>query len=450
MSEAEMDSDKSKFNVFANLLNASPATRFAILGGVILFSLFGLHVEPARGATFRVDDSSLTVPPILSDDWRAVKLQRAWSIAGGKEIDGEPRFSRFLARDYTFSVSGPALRIKTTWFAAGKCVSTDEAVSTLNRQKRIAIESAVGSLDEMQHRLHENPGSSENRVIIWAHFKSDREVIVPVDTLSAEHAATLAPFVELAKQSFDARLFKNTKCKESEDSEEARETARSGGRRMRSPKSRSGARSLSTGKAPPRPTGGLVVGALPQAGVAPERPDRRVEDNSSEKQQWSILISQFVAKAGSLVFEPAGSFTRCVTARSEPEAIAMMRATYRGQVSSGNGKRTSYRVTGGGSGCGQSGSGGTGSIEPDGSGSPGSNVPSLGTPTVDPNDIDSFEPFPDPLELDPQSDNVEDMGDFDDFDLEAIPTSEEFFEEIGEGETDSTQPSIDTTESAES
>jgi hypothetical protein len=128
----------------------------------------------------------------------------------------------------------------------------------------------------------------------------------------------------------------------------------------------------------------------------------------------------------------------------------MMRATYRGQVSSGNGKRTSYTITGGGSGCGQSGSGGTGSIEPDGSGSPGSNVPSLGTPTVDPNDIDSFEPFPDPLELDPQSDNVEDMGDFDDFDLEAIPTSEEFFEEIGEGETDSTQPSIDTTESAES
>ena len=152
-----MDSDNSKFNVFANSLNASPATRVAVLGGMILFSLFALHEERACGATFRVDDSSLTVPPILSDDWRAVKLQRAWSKAGGREIDGEPRFSRFLARDYTFSVSGPALRIKTTWFAAGKCVSTDEAVSTLNKSKKIAMESAVGSLDEMHHRLHENP-----------------------------------------------------------------------------------------------------------------------------------------------------------------------------------------------------------------------------------------------------------------------------------------------------
>ena len=164
--------DSGKLNL--NVLNASLATRSAILGGMILLGLFGLQVERVSGATFRVDDSSLTVPPILADDWRAVKLQKEWAKAGSGEIDGEPRFSRFLARDYKFSVSGPALRIKTIWFAAGKCVSTDEAVSTLARSKRIAIESAVGSLDEMHHRLHENPGSSESRTIIWAHFKSDR------------------------------------------------------------------------------------------------------------------------------------------------------------------------------------------------------------------------------------------------------------------------------------
>lgn len=445
-----MDSGKSKSMVIANVLNVSPATRVSILGGLSLISLFGLQVERASGATFRVDDFSLTVPPILGGDWRAVKLQTEWSKAGGREIDGKPRFSRFLAREYNFSVSGPALRIKTTWFAAGKCVSTDEAVSTLTRSKRVAIESAVGSLNEMHHRLHENPGSSESRTIVWAHFKSVRDVIVPVDTLSAEHAATLAPFAELAKQSFEARMFKNAKCKESEDSKEARKTARSGGRRMRPSKSRSGAFSLPVGTAPPRPAGGLLAGELPQAGTAPERPDRRVEDNSSQKQQWSILISQFVAKAGSLVFEPAGSFTRCVTARSEPEAIALMHATYRGQVSTGNGKRTSYTITGGGSGCGQSGTGSSGSVEPEDSTSPGSNEHSDGAPSADSGDTDSFEPFPDPLEINPQNDNPEDMGDFDDFDLEAIPTSEEFPEEIGEAELDSSQPSNDTTESSES
>lgn len=436
-----MNSGKLKFNMCANVLNAPPATRVAMLGGLFLISLSGLHVERACGATFRVDDSSLTVPPILSDDWRAVKLQKTWSKADSGEIDGEPRFSRFLARDYAFSISGPALRIKTTWFAAGKCVSTDEAVSTLTRSKRMAIESAVGSLDEMHHRLHEDPDSSENRTIIWAHFKSDREVVVPVQTLAAEDAATLAPFAELAKQSFDARLFKNTKCKESEDSEETRETARSGGRRMRSSKSRSGAFSLSNGTTPPRPTGGLVVGELPQAGTAPERPDRRVEENSSEKQQWGILISMFVAKAGSLVFEPAGSFTRCVTARTEAEAIAMMRATYRAQVSSGNGKRTSYTVTGGGGGCGQSGNGGSGgSVDPSDSVSPQSNIPSQGAPSANPSDIDSFEPYPDPLEVEPLYDDVDDMGEFDDYDLEAIPASEEFLDEVGEAELDSSQP----------
>ena len=265
----------------------------------------------------------------------------------------------------------------------------------------------------------------------------------------AEHAATLAPFAELAKQSFDARLFKNTKCKESGNTEEARETARSGGRRMRPSKSRSGAFSLPSGTTPPRPTGGLVVGELPQAGISPERPDRRVEDNSSKKQQWSILISQFIAKAGSLVFEPAGSFTRCVTARSEAEAIAEMRATYRGRVSSGNGKRTSYTVTGGGGGCGQSGNGSSGSVEPSSSVNPESNVPSEGAPYVDPTDIDSFEPYPDPLEVDPHYDGDEYMEEFDDFDLEAIPVSEDFLDEIGEAELDSTQPSIDTTESSE-
>lgn len=440
-----MDSGKLILNVF----NASLATRSAILGGMILLGLFGPQVEHVSGATFRVDDSSLTVPPILDDDWRAVKLQKEWAKAGSGEIDGEPRFSRFLARDYKFSVSGPALRIKTTWFAAGKCVSTDESASTLDRSKRIAIESAVGSLDEMHHRLHENPGSSESRRIIWAHFKTDREVIVPVDTLVAEHAATLAPFAELAKQSFDARLFKNTKCNESENTEEARETARSGGRRMRPSKPRSEAFSLPSGTTPPRPTGGLVVGDLPEAGTSPERPDRRVEDNSSKKQQWSVLISQFIAKAGSLVFEPAGSFTRCVTARTEAEAIAQMRATYRGQVSSGNGKRTSYTVAGGGGGCGQSGNGSPGSAEPSSSVNPESNVPSEGAPYVDPSDTDSFEPYPDPLEVDPSYDGDEYPEEFDDFDLEAIPTSEEFLEEIGEAELDSTQPSVDTTESSE-
>jgi hypothetical protein len=445
-----MYSDSLQTNPQTGSVGASRVVRVAILSGLFVCSLLGFGTETACGATFRVDDSSLTVPAILSDDWQTVKLRKTWARADGKKIGDEPQFSRFLARDYRFTVSGPAFRIKTTWFAAGKCVSTDELVSSLINSKRIAIESVVGSLDEMNRRLQANPGVSENRVIVWAHLKSKRDVTVPVDALAAEDAAILAPFVELAKQSFDTRLSRSTKCKESEDPKESREAARSGGRRMRPSKSQSGTRSSSTRATPPRPTGGLVVGALPEAGTAPVRPDRRVDDKSANKQKWSILISQFVAKAGSLVFEPAVSFTRCVTARSEAEAITRMRATYPPVVSSGNGKRTSYRITGGAGGCERSGSDAS-SSEPSDTGSPDSDGASDGGPSsVGPGGADSFTPYPDPLDVEPAFYADEAMDDFGNFDLEAIPTSDDFGGELVGEEADSAQPSIDSTEPAES
>ena len=444
-----MGSANSIINARSNVLRMSPVTRVVFLCGLLVFSMFGLHIETACGATFRVDDTSMTVPAILNGDWRAVKVRKMWAKADGKEVGAEPRFSRFLARDYSFTVSGPAMRIKTTWFAGGKCVSTDEPVSALTSSKKMAIESAIGSLNEMHHRLHENPEASESRVVIWAHFKLKHDVTVPVEALAAEDAATLAPFADLAKQSFETRLFGNVKCKESEEPQDAREAAQRGGRRMQPSKSQSGTRLSSARTAPPRSTGGLVAGALPQAGSTPVRPDRRMEDHSAEKQKWPILISQFVARAGSLVFEPAGSFTRCVTARSEPEAIALMRATYRPQVSSGNGKRTSYTITGGAGGCGQS-SGGGGSPESTESGIPGSNGAGESEPSVAPGGIDTFVPFPDPLEVDPSYYDDESPGEFDEYDLEAIPTSEESAGEMVEGESDFEQPPSDSTEPSES
>jgi hypothetical protein len=110
----------------ADLSNGLPGLRVAqqvMLLGVVAITLISQRLE---AATFRVDDSSLTVPGILGDDWRAVQHRKSWTKSDGKAMGGEPRFLRFLARDYEFTHSDAGLRLKTTWFAFSKCVSTDE------------------------------------------------------------------------------------------------------------------------------------------------------------------------------------------------------------------------------------------------------------------------------------------------------------------------------------
>ncbi|NQV25831.1 MAG: hypothetical protein HQ518_15845, partial [Rhodopirellula sp.] len=288
---------------------------------LVAVCVFGHRPGIAQGATFRVDDAALTVPAILKDQWNAVRHRKTWTRANGEKIEGEPRFIRFLARDYSFTTTEDILRVKTTWFSAGRCVSTDEAVNSLNTAKRRVIEAAFGSLNEMSHRLLKEPGGSENRIVIWAHFRSDREVSLPVDTLAAEELGVLSPFADLARQAFESRLFGDAQCKEIENSSEARAAARSGGRRM-SP-SRAQARMSSTRSAP-RPTGGVVAGAIPQAATIPARTDRQVANSKKSKEKWAILVSQYVAEPGSLVFKLVGQFTRCVTAESEVKAISMV------------------------------------------------------------------------------------------------------------------------------
>lgn len=399
----------------------------------------------SEAATFRVDDTRMTVPSILADDWGAVQHRETWKRSDGTAVGSEAKFVRFLARDYRFTADEEGFRLRTMWFAAGKCVSTNESVSSLTAAKRKSLESAFGSLNEMRARLAETPEVPQVRVVIWAHFKSTHEVSLPLETLASDDSKTLEPFAELARQAFDTRVSRNAKCKEVSNTASTRESARSGGRRMQPSRSQSKSGKSSTRSAP-RPTGGLVVGELPQPGVSPERPDRRV-DERGRKQEWPILISRFVANPGSLVFEPAGQFTRCVFAYSEAEALVAMRAAYRPQAASGSGRRTSYTVSAtGGSGCGQSSAdGGEGSASSD-SESSGSLEPVGGGPSAPTGEEggEALQPYVDPLEIDSsfggEGDSSSEIGEFD---FESIPTSDDYEGELIESEVEAIEPSTE-------
>ena len=187
---------------------------------------------------------------------------------------------------------------------------------------------------------------------------------------------------------------------------------------------------------PPRPTGGLTTGALPQPGTRPERPDRRVDDQG-QKQEWAILISKFAAKPGSLVFEPAGQFTRCVFAYTEAEAFSAMMAVYRPQATAANGPRFSYTVSSaGGGGCGQSGGGGSeASSDTGNAGSSGGGGAFDGGSTEGSGAAGPLEPFADPLDIDfNYEDEFSGESEIDEFDLEAIPTSVDYDTEPLENE----------------
>jgi hypothetical protein len=397
-----------------------------------------------EAATFRVDDTRLTVPSILTDDWRAIQHRKIWTRSDGTAVRGEATFTRFLARDYSFSLDEEGFRLRTTWFASGKCVSTDESISSLSASKTKSLESAFGSLTEMRLRLKESPEVPHTRVVIWAHFKSTHEVSLPLDGLASDDSKALEPFAELARQAFDTRKSRTSNCKEGSDPTPTRETARSGGRRMQPSKSQAQSRS-STTRSAPRPTGSLVAGELPQAGESPVRPDRRV-DERGRKQEWAILISRFVASPGSLVFEPAGQFTRCVRAYSEAEALAAMTAAHRPQAGSGNGRRTSYTVTSAGAaGCAKSRGDGVEGSSDSGNydGSEGSES-SGGGPSGDGDESsETFQPYADPLDVDSSHSGEDDRGrsEVDDFDFESVPTSDDNDSELLEGELESTGPS---------
>ena len=425
--------------IFRAGLSARSVCRGSIVTSAIFAAFFVQSAKVASAAVFRVDDSSLTVPAILSDDWRDVKVRDVWTQAGGEVIAGEPRFSRFLARDYQFTLSGDSLRLKTTWFAGRKCVSTDEAVSSLSRSKRMALEAAFGSLNEVSSRLQgESAVGSVSQVVIWASFKAKPDVTVPVEALSPEDFTRLSPFADLAKQSFEARLFSGADCKKSDDPEEARNSARSGGRRMQPSKSLQSRTSSSRGA--PLPASGATAGALPQAaGSSSSRIQRQSDDegeSASDKQRWGFLISKYVAEPGSLTFNFAGQFTRCVRAESEAAAMALMKAAYRPLVSSGGGKRTSFTVAASPSATCEDTGGDSleGAYVPgnfEGSGSPDSSEGGL---TTDPGNTDSFAPFPDPLHIDPASGGMPHPEDFDDVDLESIPVLDEPAGEVSDPE----------------
>jgi hypothetical protein len=324
-----------------------PMRPFSLIVCLLVLVVFEHRTDVANAASFRVDDATLTVPALLGDDWRAVTHRKTWTRATGDAIPGDPRFVRFRAREYSFQLSGAGLRLKTTWFAARKCVSTDEAVSRLRGSKRAAIETAFGSLDDMNRRLQKKTSDgTEGRIVIWAQFRSKPDESLPIDALAAEDQEILSPFAELAKQSFEARIFNSSNCSENEDPKEARNAARSGGRRMSS--SRSGSKSRSKpARGRPLP-GGVIPGAiLQEAGSSYTGDGQRIvrdRDASTDKQRFGFLLSKYVAEPGSLTFNVVGRFTRCVRARNQAEALAAMRAKYPRIVAAVRGRRTSYTV----------------------------------------------------------------------------------------------------------
>lgn len=398
--------------------------------GMISLAAFG--TEEVSGATFRVDDSTLTVPAIHNDNWRALKVRKTWTRADGEEIPDDPRFVRFLARDYEFSLSSGALRMKTTWFAARKCVSTDELVSSLGSAKRKAIEEAFGPLNEMNRRLQGATADGvEGRVVIWAHFRAKSDVSLPIGGLASDDQEVLAPFADLAKQSFETRLFDAaSSCKESKVPRAARSAARSGGRRM---PSSSRSKPSSVGRRP-LPTGGVVRGETPQGSSPAATGIVRDEDEvDTRKQKWGFTISMYMAKPGSLSFRYAGQFSRCIEAGSQAGAMAVLRSMYRSTIAAGTGKRVSYIVQAGHStACQQSGGGGGSTALPsnfeerpklddllvDGATGAGGGVATA----VE----GGLSPFPDPLSFDPAATVTGEFPELDDFDFESIPVIDDF------------------------
>lgn len=419
----------------------------SVLVCLLVLSLFELKTEVAYAASFRVDDTTLTVPALFGDDWKAVKVKSTWTRATGDSIPGDPRFVRFLAREYSFQLSGGGLRLKTTWFAARKCVSTDEAVNRLRGSKRAAIETAFGSLDDMNRRLQgKTSDGTEGRIVIWAQFRSKPDESLPIDALAADDQEILTPFAELAKQSFETRIFNSSNCSENEDPGEARNAARSGGRRMSASGSRSGSGSrMKSSRGAPRLTGTMVSGAVPQrAGSSLSRTGQRQDggndDSNGDRQMWGFLVSKYVAEPGSLTFSLVGRFTRCVRASvAENKALAAMRATYPRVGASVGGRRISYTVIVSTTAeCEDSENNGTaGEYVPGNFRNPTANnsteTGETGTGATGSSDgNDPLAPSPDPLNGDSSSGGRGEGGEaggmegLDDFDLESVPASDIF------------------------
>lgn len=424
--------------------------RPAVLGYLFILALCVQSKGVTSAAVLRVDDSSLTVPAVLNNEWRAVKAHREWSLAEGKIISGEPRFSRFLARDYQFTLneSSNAMSLRTTWFAGGKCVSTNEAVSGLTNARRIALEAAFGSLNGIHRTLQgQSTDGSTGHVVIWASFRAKPDMSVPVETLVAEDQARLAPFIDLARQTFEARLFNDADCTNSNNLQKARDSVRSGGRRMAT--SRSSQSRVSSSRGTPRPDGRMVAGTLPHRTRTSSGNQQRQDDNNDSdtqnrnKQRWGFVISKYVAEPGSLVFNLAGQFTRCVRADSEAVAMASMKATYRPVISVGGGKRVSFTVAKSESSVCEDSDGDSldtqyvpGNFEapaaddlPDGE----------GELMTDGDGGDAITPIPDPLDVDFAAGDSMASGNVEDIDLLSIPV----FDEIDGSGTGLESPVVD-------
>lgn len=430
----------------------------------------------SRGVTsaaiLRVDDSSLTVPAILNDAWRAVKAHREWSLAEGKVISGEPRFSRFLARDYQFTLDedAKAMSLRTTWFVGGKCVSTVEAVSGLSNARRTALEAAFGSLNDIYRTLQgQSADGSTGHVVIWASFKAKPDMSVPVETLAADDQARLAPFVDLARQTFEARLFNDADCTNSNDLNKARDWIRSGGRRM--PTFGSGLSPTSSGRRattirssrsrysssrgtshPERTTFGGGFGNA--SGTSSGNQRRQGDDSDSDsqkgnKQRWGFVISKYVAEPGSLVFSLAGQFTRCVRADSEAAAFASMKATYRPVISVGGGKRVSFTVAKSESSVCEDSDGTSFDTQyvPGNFETPPADdlTDGAGELTSDGDGGEAMTPFPDPLDVDFAADDSMTSGNLEDVDLLSVPV----FDELDDAGTALESPAVELSDESQ-
>lgn len=403
---------------------------FSAFQFLVVLTPFILEPDLCRAAVLRVDDSSLTVPAILNDEWRELKAHRTWSLADGNEIAGEPRFSRFLARDYQFRLNqnSNSMQLRTTWFAGGKCVSTSESVSGLSNARRTALEAAFGSLNDINRRLQgQSADGSTGQVVIWASFKAKPDISIPVETLSPEDLARLTPFIDLARQSFETRLFNNPDCRESGNLQSARDSVMSGGRRMNSTTAK---QRVTSSRGTPRPSGTMLAGSLPRRDDSRSRNSRAGDSQSDsdqgDGQRWGFVISKYVAQPGSLVFNLAGQFTRCVRAENEAAALAAMKAVYRPVIAAGGGKRVSYTIAASESSVCQEfdddGSTGTPYV-PGNFDSPPTDdsTDAPADPDLEANGADPVAPVPDPLDVDASDGESMNAENLDDIDFLSVP-----------------------------
>lgn len=415
------------------------ASRILVLANTIVLS--APFLNGIEAASLRVDDTTLVVPSVFSSDWQEIRQRTAWTKASGESVGKSARFSRFLAREYEVSSSSAGLRVKTSWFAKGSCLSTNQNVSELSQTKRTALETSLkSSLQEVQQRL-ESAGSvgSERVISIWAQFRSEPTASIPIEGLSTDDQELLEPFVSLAQESFESRLFANSSCSEGDDPASAREAVRSDGRRMES--NRPATQSGMGRRMPQRSRSSSEFGPTGEAGPS-ENPtteqDDNEESNEAKKEKLAFLISKYEARAGSLTFEFAGDFVRCIRARNPRSALAQIRAAYRNVVSAGNGKRVAYHVV-------EIPSSECNDNEFDTLDSTPSLPGNFNPPPEDRStegasgsdgavDTEPFEPFPDPLDTNTDS-GRDGFGDFDldPLDLESIPTPE--FDELTDGAT---------------